>query len=155
MGRTVISKSDVAAQLERAQRAAAAGGSLASGGPGGPTPPPQPDQYRDRLIKYIPADVVAIYLALIGFAKTLPTTAPLTKVEWVVFVVILIASVPWQRKIAKIGKWSQIGIGTGAFVIWAISLGDPFATAWQSWYYPAYGTMAVALYTFLVPLFEA
>lgn len=155
MGRTVISKKDVASQLEHAQRAAAAGGSLASITTGAPIPPQQPDQYRDRLVKYIPADVVAIYLALIGFAKTLPATAPLAKVEWVVFILVLIVSVPWQWKIAKISKWNQVWIGTGAFVIWAISLGDPFAGAWQSWYYPAYGTMAVALYTFLIPLFEA
>jgi len=155
MGRTVISKKDIESQRHRERElAAAAGGSLASDVT--PQPPvPEPDEYRDRLIKYVPADVVAIYLTLIGLTKLLPATAPVQVLEWIFFFLILLISFPWQRKIAKISKWNQVFIGSGAFVIWAVSLGDPFATAWSSWYYPAYGTMAVALYTFLIPLFEA
>jgi len=119
------------------------------------TPVLKPDEYRDRLIKYIPTDVVALYLTLTGLVKLLPPKAPTQTVGWFLFVLILFISVPWQRQVAKITKWQQVFIGSVAFVIRAISLGDPFASAWQSWYYPAYGTMAVALYTFLIPLFEA
>ena len=157
MGRTVVSKKDIAAWAQQARETAlraAAEGSLAS------VTAPKPaaeeaDEYRDRLIKYIPADVVAIYLTLTGLVKLLPSKAPVQAVGWGLFTLILLISVPWQRKIVKITKWKQVLIGSVAFVIWAISLGDPFASAWQSWYYPAYGTMAVALYTFLIPLFEA
>ena len=61
---------------------------------------------------------------------------------------------PWQMKILKISKWQQVAVGTIAFVFWAISLGDPFQTAWKAWYQPLYGSMALMLYTFLIPLFE-
>jgi hypothetical protein len=154
MGRTVISKNDVARGMRRAE------GSLASEVQKGSREskseqPPSVDQYKDRLIKYIPADIVAIYLTLTGLLKMAdPHKTPMQLVGWIIFGVIFLISFPWQMKIAKITKWSQVFIGSLAFVFWAISLGDPFATAWQNWYQPLYGSMALALYTFLIPLFE-
>jgi hypothetical protein len=113
------------------------------------------DTYQDRLLKYIPADIVAIYVGLLGVLKTAnPQTTPIVTVQWVVFFVILVLTIPWQRKIVKIEKWQQVAIGTVAFVFWAISLGQPFETSWKPWYQPLYGTMAMMLYTFLIPLFE-
>jgi hypothetical protein len=155
MGRTVVTERDVERQLQEAReesRAAAKEGALAaSAAPVAETP----DDYKDRLLKYIPAEIVAIYLALLSVLKTAPPEkTPILTVEWVVFWIILIVTVPWQRKILKITKWQQVAIGTVAFVFWAVSLGDPFETSWKGWYQPLYGTMAMMLYTFLIPLFE-
>jgi hypothetical protein len=116
----------------------------------------KPDDYRDRLIKYIPADIVAIYLSLLALIKTANhEKTPVMAIEWVIFGIILVVSVPWQIRVMKIDKWQQVAIGTFAFVIWAISLGDPFATAWSTWYQPLYGTILLMLFTFLIPLFVA
>lgn len=157
MGRTVVTKADVERQArefaERA-KAAAAAGSLAAEIT--PTQAPAVDDYRDRLMKYIPADLVAIYLTLTGLLKMAdPNKTPIQTVGWIIFGVVLIVSLPWQRKVVKITKWSQVWIGTFAFVFWAISLGEPFTTAWSGWYQPLYGSMLLVLYTFLIPLFEA
>lgn len=155
MGRTVVTQKDVERQLQAARekaKAAAAEGMVA----GAAVPKAEtPDTYKDRLLKYIPAEIVAIYLALLSVLKTAPpSTTPIITVEWVVFLIILIVTVPWQRKVMKIAKWQQVAIGTLAFVFWAVSLGDPFDTSWKAWYQPLYGTMAMMLYTFLIPLFE-
>lgn len=155
MGRTVVTQKDVERQLQAARekaKAAAAEGMVA----GAAVPKAEtPDTYKDRLLKYIPAEIVAIYLALLSVLKTAPpNTTPIITVEWVVFLIILIVTVPWQRKVMKIAKWQQVAIGTVAFVFWAVSLGDPFDTSWKAWYQPLYGTMAMMLYTFLIPLFE-
>lgn len=139
MRRTVVSKADI-------EKVAPAG--FAAG------QPQTADDYRDRLLKYIPADVVAIYLTLTGLIKSAdPKTTPVQTLGWIVFGVLLVVSIPWQRKVVKIEKWGQIAIGTGAFVVWAISLGGPFATA-LDWYRPLYASMLLALYTFLIPLLE-
>ena len=155
MGRTVVTERDAERQMqaarERAKAAAAEGMLAGAAGPKAETP----DTYKDRLLKYIPAEIVAIYLALLSVLKTAPpSTTPIVTVEWIVFGIILIVTVPWQLKIVKIAKWQQVTIGTVAFVFWAISLGDPFDTSWKAWYQPLYGTMAMMLYTFLIPLFE-
>jgi hypothetical protein len=157
MGRTVVSKADVEKQahefLERA-KATAAAGSLAA--ERAPAQVQAVDDYRDRLMKYIPADLVAIYLTLTGLLKMAdPKRTPIQAVGWIIFGIVLAVSLPWQRKVVKISKWNQVWIGTFAFVFWAISLGEPFTTAWSGWYQPLYGSMLLVLYTFLIPLFEA
>jgi hypothetical protein len=156
MGRTVVTKQDVerrARELAETQRKAAAEGSLATE----PAPDHLPvvDNYRDRLMKYIPADIIAIYLTLTGLLKMAdPNKTPVLLVGWIIFAVIVLVSVPWQRRVVKVEKWKQVGIGTLAFVFWAISLGDPFTTSWAAWYQPLYGSMLLVLYTFLIPLLE-
>ena len=146
MGRTVVTSRDV-----QAARARGIDPSVTFTA----TSAQAPDGYKDRLLKYIPAEIVAIYLAILNIVKgaAAPGT-PVITVEWVVFGVLLLASVPWQRKILKVTKWQQIGVGTAAFFFWALTLGDPFQTSWQGWYQPVFGTIAMMLYTFLIPLFE-
>jgi hypothetical protein len=155
MGREVVTKKDVAHSRARAalfseQRVQLTGGRETDAG----APELIEDKYKDRLLKYIPADVVAIYLALKGFVALLKPPAPIEAIYWTVFVIGLVITVPWQRKIAKITKWKQVLIGTGAFAVWAISLGEPFTAGNIGWYQPPYGAMLLALYTFLIPLVE-
>ncbi len=96
-----------------------------------------------------------MYLALKGFVALLQPPAPIETIYWIVFVVVWVITIPWQIRIAKITKWRQVVIGTGAFAVWAISLGEPFTAHNISWYQPAYGAMLLALYTFLIPLVDA
>ena len=156
MSRTVVTQQDVERELklarEQAIRTAEAGAVAAAPAP----TPKKPDDYRDRLIKYIPGDIVAIYLSILALIKTAdPHKTPIIMIEWIIFVIIFVVSIPWQRRVMKIDKWQQIAIGSLAFVIWAISLGDPFATSWSAWYQPLYGSILLMLFTFLSPLFQA
>jgi hypothetical protein len=156
MSRTVVTQADIERELklsrEQAIRTAEAGAVAAA-----PAPSPQkPDEYRDRLVKYIPADIVAIYLSLLALIKAAnPDKTPIITIEWVIFGIIFVVSVPWQTRVMKIDKWRQVAIGTVAFVLWAITLGDPFATSWSAWYQPLYGSIVLMLFTFLIPLFQA
>ena len=156
MGRTVVTRQDAERQTQAARQQAQV--AAVQGAVAGATAPTAetPDTYKDRLLKYIPAEIVAIYLALLNVVKAAaPNTIPVTTVEWVLFGIILAVAVPWQLKIAKITKWQQVAVGVFAFAFWAISLGDPFDASWKAWYHPLYGTLAMMLYTFLIPLFQA
>jgi len=155
MGREIITKNDVAriqAELQELAKMRQQLGAVASAA--APVPTVTEDKYKDKLLKYIPADVIAIYLTLHGFVPVLPDTAPKKVLYWIIFVLIWLITIPWQRRVAKIGKWSQVWVGFGAFVVWAITVGDPFTHDNFPWYYPAYGAMILALYTFLIPLFD-
>jgi hypothetical protein len=148
MARTVITRRDT----QTGDRDHPIGVSNASNG----SPTQAPDEYRDRLLKYIPAEIVAVYLAILnvlGLASLAP--AELRRAQWVVFGILLLLTVPWQRRILSISKWQQIAIGSAAFVFWAMSLGDPFADGFVPAYRAVYGTAAMILFTFTVPLFEA
>lgn len=155
MGREIITKNDVAkiqTELQELAKLRQQMGAVAA------VPAPAPtitdDKYKDKLLKLIPADVIAIYLTLHGLVPVLPDAAPKKVLYWIIFVLILLITIPWQRKVAKIGKWPQVWLGFGAFIVWAITVGDPFTHDNFAWYYPAYGAMILALYTFLIPLVE-
>jgi hypothetical protein len=111
-----------------------------------------PDHYGDRLIKYIPAEVVILYLTLQSMLQSIPDSPSLT-VSWGVFGFGILATFLHLSRIAKVTKKRQILISLGAFVVWAFALGGPFQTL--SWYQPAYGGMLLCCYTFLVPIIEA
>lgn len=148
MGRTVITRSEI---RKRDQQDTAAAADASSG-----SSVQTPDEYRDRLLKYIPAEIVAVYLAILNVLAlaSLPP-AELRRAQWVLFGIVLALTVPWQRRIMSISKWQQVAIGSAAFVFWAMSLGDPFVDGFVRAYRTVYGTAAMILFTFAVPLFEA
>jgi hydrogenase/urease accessory protein HupE len=111
------------------------------------------DEFSDKLIKYIPADVVAFYIAVSGIiASQEDEIKPM--LLWSAFWVGLIGTVLWTLRQTKMPNKplaiTQTAICTGAFVVWAIALGGPFAL--YEGYRPVFGSLLLAAYTFLVPL---
>jgi hypothetical protein len=120
------------------------------------TPRPSPDTYKDRLLKYIPAEVVALYLTLHGSAAAARDTIPQAPVQWAIFAILLAATPLYTLRITKIPgavpAKRQAGIAMGAFLVWVFALGGPFTQL--SWYQGIYGTLLLPLYTFFVPFVE-
>lgn len=106
------------------------------------------DKYQDRLLKLIPAEVIALYLTLAALAKSALTGQGAT--PWIVFGLCLVAVPVYLNRVSHVQKWMQLLVSTVAFVVWVFAIGGPFAG--MKWYDPAWGGMAVASYTFLVPL---
>lgn len=89
-----------------------------------------PDDFLARLVKYIPAEIVGLYLAVRGFV---PAGEP-PSVFWVV------AGVSWL--LVPIYFWIattrggtppmklQIALATIAFPIWVFAVGGPPVTSW-------------------------
>lgn len=109
------------------------------------------DGYQDRLLKYIPADVNAAWLALTGIVKS-ATEIPQSTVLWILFAILLILTPIWTWKETsqpnKSPAKTQIVVSTGAFLVWAFALGDPFTSL--SFYQPVYGSIILILYTLIV-----
>ena len=109
------------------------------------------DGYQDRVIKYIPADINAAWLALTGIVKSV-TTIPQSSVLWALFGFLLILTPIWIWKQTSEAKKppavTQILVSTGAFFVWVFALGDPFTSL--SFYQPVYGSILLILYTLIV-----
>jgi hypothetical protein len=91
---------------------------------------PEIDKYLDRLLKYIPAEAVGLWIA----AKTIITKGsniPAQKLLWICFAVGIIFTFLWTFKLTKkVGHkpaWIQIFISMGAFAVWVLATGAPFA----------------------------
>lgn len=114
-------------------------------------PPPALDTYLSRLVKYIPAEIVAAYLFVKGF---LPPDAP----RWVWWIVFggLIALTVWYtldatRRPGLPPAYTQTVIAVLAFVVWTFAIGGPYfeAAPWYRQYYYLPGII-LALFTLAV-----
>jgi hypothetical protein len=114
-----------------------------------------PDTYFDKVVKYIPADIVAAWLAATG-AIAEAKSAPGVGLLWVVFGLLLVLTPLWTiRQTRQPGKpvaKTQALIATGSFAVWVFAVGGPFARI--SGYRPLYGTLALIAYTLVVALIE-
>jgi len=111
------------------------------------------DGYQDRLLKYIPSDINAAWLAFTGIVKS-ATTIPQNTVLWILFVTLLVLTPIWiwigtqdpEKPVAK----TQVVVSTVAFFVWVFALGEPFATSFKDFYQPVYGSILLILYTLIV-----
>jgi hypothetical protein len=119
----------------------------------------QVDTYFDRVIKYIPADIVGAWTAVIGVVGGNPNTATgvvdlpaRALVLWIAFVFGLGITFLWTlRQTSQPGAAparTQSLIATGAFGVWAYALGEPFASI--GWHNSVLGSLFLIGYTLFV-----
>jgi hypothetical protein len=122
----------------------------------------QVDTYFDRVIKYIPADIVAAWTAVLGMlgANTDTTTRNAVNVPnrglvlWIAFVFGAVVTFVWTLRQTKepgaVPARTQSSVATGAFAVWVYALGEPFVTT--GWHNAVIGSLLLIGYTLLVGL---
>lgn len=113
----------------------------------------QIDVYFDKLIKYIPTEVVGVWIAITNVIKS-ASDIPTNTILWIALVICTVGTGLYILKQTFEAKKplaiQQTIISTIAFVVWVFALGEPFNSL--DFYRPAYGTLALIFYTFLIPL---
>src|SRR5437762_178547 len=129
MGREIITERDTQLQAASANAPDLA---RAAGEP--PPPPPPTDEYLTKLMKYIPGDVVSLYVALEAIVATTTKNADDAKLpSWIIFFVCLVGTPLYLWKIGKVSMSLQLCIATLAFAVWVFALGGPFECfAWYA-----------------------
>ena len=112
----------------------------------------QADDYSTRLLKYIPAEVVAVYVFVEGLIKQSSDTSSIQTLLWIVFVATFILTPLYLWRVQKVQKWVQLVVSTIAFAVWVFSLGGPFAML--AWYKAIYGAVLLPLFTFAAGILE-
>lgn len=114
----------------------------------------RPDTYRERLIKYIPAEMIIVYIALYGSTYALMGADPLFSfpARWLI-VAGFICTPLYLWKIDGVTDGIQLLISTIGFGVWVAALGViPIADL------PGYNQVAAAallpVYSFGAPLLD-
>jgi hypothetical protein len=148
MGRTVISRKD----LRRLELKAAGETTEAEGkGPATPGQLPEVDKYTSRLLKYIPAEVLVLYLTLDAIIRSSGKIS--LAGYWAIFILGIFGTYLYLWRVERVQKQLQLLISVGAYCIWVFTLGGPFVHL--AWYDPIYGSLALPIYTFFIPIIEA
>lgn len=112
------------------------------------------DGYFDRVIKYIPSDVVAAWTAVTGLV-TADAQAPQSTLLWILFGIFILLTAGWTWKQTtgggKLSPTIQILLSTVSFMVWVFALGGPFASL-EGFYRPLYGSLALIIYTLAIGL---
>jgi len=108
------------------------------------------DSYKDRLLKYIPAEVIAAFLTLSGLLKA--AHDPPEWMIWAIFAFGLAATPLYLARLQHVTSKIQLTISAVAFVVWVFATGGPFADL--PWYQAPYGSVVLVAYTFFIPLIE-
>ncbi len=111
----------------------------------------QADTYFDRLVKYLPTDIIFAWVTVLGLVDS-STSIPKNALLWIMFVLFTLITAVWILRQTHIsGKplaITQTIISTGAFIVFAFALGKPFEIL--SFYKPLYGSLLLIFYTLLV-----
>jgi hypothetical protein len=108
------------------------------------------DTYFDRIVKYIPADIVSAWVAVTGIIKA-SSGIPTITVYWVTFLIGIGITLVWTLRQTNVPgarpAWLQAAISSVAFIVWVFALGEPFASL--SFYNPVYGSLALIGFTLI------
>jgi hypothetical protein len=114
--------------------------------------PENSDDYKDRLIKMIPTDVVAVYLACNTAVGQFKGDYNL---YWYVFAIILFFTPFYLIRVLEVKDLVQIILMCISFTLWTMTIDNPFIRLFHGNVntLKLFSTIAVALYTFAVPIF--
>ncbi len=105
------------------------------------------DNYRDKLIKLIPAEIVAAYLMLQANLLDQGRT-----VVWIVIGVLFILTFLYLRFFGEVKKWLQLIFSSLSFLIWVYSIA-PEEILGPDLHNPSLATIILVLWTLLIPFF--
>jgi hypothetical protein len=125
----------------------------AARGPSDVTVPATKDEYLDRLLKYIPAEVIAFYIFVIGRIPENPVPPEAKLLQWILFIVFFFLNFGYLWRVLHVRKYQQLIISLVAFVVWVFALGGPFT--FLEWYKSLYGEILLPVYTLAVAIWEA
>lgn len=112
------------------------------------------DTYFDKVIKYIPADVVAAWTVVTGLVASAGDQIPKNTVLWISYGFCIVLTALWTRKQTQQSNQpiaiTQIAVSTLAFAIWVAALGGPFESLPS--YQRLYGSLLLIAYTLMVGL---
>jgi hypothetical protein len=122
------------------------------------------DPYLAKIVKFIPVEIVAAYVAISGFIKALPLQH---QFRWfaIVSLFLLLVTPFWLIRTTGAnlsqGCLRHAFAGTIAFAAWVFATGGPFQR-WQmqpdgsgGWYCPAVGSIVLILVCVAIPLFAS
>jgi hypothetical protein len=116
-----------------------------------PAPPPaQVNDYKDRLVKLIPSEIITAYVTLKGLINGAGEQGNRQLLIWIVFGILVILNPLYLFYITQVKKAGQIVFSSVAFVLWVMVIGGTFTTilGFSAEYL---GSILLVLYTLFIP----
>jgi hypothetical protein len=115
-----------------------------------PAPPETVNDYKDRLVKLIPTEIITAYVTLKGLIIGPDVPGNKTLLLWIVFGILVILNPLYLYYITNVKKAGQIVFSSFAFVLWVMVIGGTFGSVLG---FPAeyIGSILLVVYTLFIP----
>ena len=112
------------------------------------------DSYRERLLKYIPVEIVVLYVAVYGMAYAMLAADPVFPLiaRWILIGGI-VATPLYLLEAEHVTDWVQLMVATAGFVLWGFALGVVPLSELPG-YNQIVASLAFPLYVFISPMIE-
>lgn len=113
------------------------------------------DDLATQILKYIPAEIVAAFIAIDSIFRSVTATPPMY-VQWIVFIVLVIATPLYLWRVTYDENLNtakgQMVVGIIAFIVWVYTIGGPFTSF--DWYNAQsyWGSIGIAICTVAFPI---
>ena len=123
-----------------------------------PSPPSTSsiDDFKDRLVKLIPSEIVTAYVTIQGLIAGASATQgdieSKNHLLWIVVILLLIMTPIYLYYVSEVRKWIQIIYTTFAFFIWVLVIGGPTIEIMPPYSTQFIGSIILIFYTLFIPL---
>ena len=110
-----------------------------------------PNDFKDRLVKLIPSEIVTAYITIQGLISGAANPAgKINTLLWIVITALIVLTPIYLIYVGRVKKIGQLIFTTIAFIIWVIVIGSPIKEILN---YPAafIGSIMLVLYTLMIP----
>ena len=110
---------------------------------------PSADDYLTKLLKYLPLEVLGVYLFLATLIKqnVVGASALATWLLWLLVLTVIVTCL-YDYFVLHVKRAVQIFMSGVGIVIYVLASGDWFATT--NWYHPWYGTAVLPIYGLMI-----
>lgn len=118
---------------------------------------PRQASYLEKIVKYVPAPIIAAYVAGTGIISEQPEN-PIW-LYWAAFLSLWLLTplyiifLPGEHTTEHNSKRFHVLAGTISFAVWAFALGEPFSVTF-AWYRPVFGSLVLIITTLTLPILE-
>jgi hypothetical protein len=108
------------------------------------------NDYKDRLVKLIPSEIITAYVTLKGLINGAGEQGNKQLLLWIVFGILVIMNPLYLYYVTNVKKTGQIVFSSIAFVLWVLVIGGTFNTILG--FSAAYiGSILLVIYTLFIP----
>jgi hypothetical protein len=114
------------------------------------TASPSVNDYKDRLVKLIPTEIITAYVTIRGLVGGSGVQGNKQLLIWIVFGVLLVINPLYLYYVTLVKKPGQIAFSSIAFVLWVMVIGGTFGNILG--FPPEFlGSILLVIYTLFIP----
>jgi hypothetical protein len=117
-----------------------------------PAPPSGGNDFKDRLVKLIPSEIVTAYVTIQGLIAAGGGGGDKTTLMYIVIGVLFGLTPVYLMQVGNVKKVGQIVFTSVAFLIWVLAIGSPVGPI-LGYASTFIGSIVLVLYTLLIPMF--